>query len=146
MFKTYKLMARQRIRLTESQLNRVIKESVKRALNEDKLITFNWTLRVSPKNAEKAYNLQSKLENASWIEDFERSEGWEETQSLSMKPNMMKESLDYENIEDVDTKELMDEFHHMTAYRNPRWNFGDEFDMVLNELKRRGAIPRSYEY
>lgn len=35
MVKSYELMARQRIRLTESQLNRVIKESVKMVLKEE---------------------------------------------------------------------------------------------------------------
>lgn len=49
------------------------------------MVTFNWTLRVLPQNAARAYELEDKLIHASWVEDFERDEAFEDIQRLFCK-------------------------------------------------------------
>lgn len=65
--------ARKVIRLNEKQLQAVINESVKRALNEDKVeaIRFNWNISVTPEGAKKMYELYEKLLRSKFVLDFE---------------------------------------------------------------------------
>ena len=75
----------QKVRINESQLKKIVKESVKRMLNEgESNIRFNWNITVSPQDAQKMYNLQNKLESAKWVLDFECDEQSVETQTLSI--------------------------------------------------------------
>lgn len=59
--------------------------NIKQVPKRDRMVTFNWTLRVLPQNAAQAYELQDKLEHASWVEDFEKDEAAEDIQRLFCK-------------------------------------------------------------
>lgn len=65
--------SRKTIRLNEKQLHNLIAESVKRALNEDKVdaIRFNWNISVTPEGAKKMYELYEKLLRSKFVLDFE---------------------------------------------------------------------------
>ena len=59
--------------------------NIKQVPKVERVVTFNWTLRVLPQNAARAYELEDKLIHASWVEDFERDEAFEDIQRLSCK-------------------------------------------------------------
>jgi hypothetical protein len=65
---------KQVIRINESQLRKIVSESVKKILNEETNVRFNWNITVSAKDASKIYNLKNKLENSKWVLDFECDE------------------------------------------------------------------------
>lgn len=79
-------MNKKTIRLTESDLHRIIKESTRQILKENSGIRFNWSITVAPQYAKKMYDLQSKLQNAKWVMDFESDSESTEMQQLSIKP------------------------------------------------------------
>ena len=121
-------MNKKLIRLNESDLHRIVKESVNRMLNEETGVRFNWNITVSPKYASKMYALKSKLENAKWVLNFECDEELSDTQNLSINP------LDESRINEGGFRPLeWDATHKMYL---PSENDEIDFDeMSLSELK-----------
>ncbi len=145
---------KQTIRLNESELKHLIRESVKRVLNEDRNIRFNWNITVAPKDANKMYALQNKLENSKWVLDFERDAEQVETQNLSINPrgesdlyeassfDMMK----YEQISEyrqtdpmsLSDSDLRQAINYMLAYRWALKGNNAVLDDYMEEAERRG--------
>ena len=90
-----RIMKKKTIRLTESDLHRIVKESARQILKENSGVRFNWSITVAPQYARKMYDLQSKLQKAKWVMDFESDTEQSEMQTLSVKP--MRESRVNEN-------------------------------------------------
>ena len=144
---------KQTIKLNESQLRGLIKESIKKVLNEEQCIRFNWNITVSPNDAPKMYKLQRQLENAKWVMNFERDDKPCEMQHLSIYPEKAgkineeyTDYLHYKTIEEykeddpemLSDYELRNRIEYMFAYR---WALrGDESVLreYVAEAKRRG--------
>ena len=148
-------MKKQRIKINENQLKKIVKESVKKVLNEnqEQFVRFNWNITVSEKYAAKMYKLQSQLENAKWVEDFERDEKIVDMQQLSINP--MSESRinespydsphvdTVERYRETDPEELSDSeleqaIDYMLAYRWALRGREGVLDRYLQEYTSRG--------
>ena len=152
--KVRKMNKKQIIRINETQLRQIVSESVKKMLNEETNVRFNWNITVSAKDASKIYNLKNKLENSKWVLDFECDEEPVEIQNLSINPigktHVNEESsfdmMKYEQMSEyrqtdpmnLSDSELQNAIEYMLAYR---WALkGDEEVLrdYIEEAKHRG--------
>lgn len=75
-------MNNNRIRLTESQLHRVIKESVRRVLNEGKPIDLSYYKQSPNQRMQAARELLLQFGSVERIPQMARNEYWEELSHL----------------------------------------------------------------
>lgn len=157
-------MKKNTIKLNESQLRNIIKESIKKVLKENidnpetvtpQYVRFNWNITVPSKYAKKMYELENQLDSARWVASFERDEEPAEMQHLSIYPKKAgkvnegsTDFLHYETINryrDEDPSELSDgelknRIEYMFAYRWALQGNESVLDRYIEEANRRGII------